>query len=65
MTAIVYAICKAILDSVTEWMRSPRVVRVVGGGSRLAERVRAEIRRRAGLTDVDRGSQGKRPSRDA
>ena len=65
MTAIVYAICKAILDSVTEWMRSPRVVRVVGGGSRLAERVRAEIRSRAGLTDVDRGSQGQRPSGDA
>ena len=65
MTAIVYAICKAILDSVTEWMRSPRVVRVVGGGSRLAERVRAEIRKRTGFTDVDRGSQGQRPSGDA
>lgn len=65
MTSIVYAICKAILDSVTEWMRSPRVVRVVGGGSRLAERVRAEIRKRTGLPDADRGSQGKRTSRDA
>ena len=65
MTAIVYAICKAILDSVTEWIRSPRVVRVVGGGSRLAERVRAEIRKRAGLTDADRRREGQRPSRDA
>lgn len=46
-------------------MRSPRVVRVVGGGSRLAERVRAEIRKRTGLPDADRGSQGKRTSRDA
>ena len=65
MTAIVYAICKAILDSVTEWMRSPRVVRVVGGGTRFAERVRSEIRRRAGLTNADRGSERQRPSGDA
>ena len=65
MTAIVYAICKAILDSVTEWMRSPRVVRVVGGGTRLAERVRTEIRRRAGFTDADRSSERQRASRDA
>lgn len=65
MTAIVYAICKAILDSVTEWMRSPRVVRVVGGGTRFAERVRTEIRKRAGLADADRGSEGKRSGGDA
>ena len=65
MTAIVYAICKAIFDSVAEWMRSPRVVRVVGGGSRVAERVRAAIRARTGQPDADSARQGKRSSGDA
>lgn len=65
MTAIVYAICKAIIDSVAEWLRSPRVVRVVGGGARVAERVRAAIRARTRQSDVDSRSEGKRARGDA
>lgn len=65
MTAIVYAICKAIIESVAEWLRSPRVVRVVGGGARVAERVRAAIRSRTRQPDVDSARQGKRARGDA
>lgn len=65
MTAILYAICKAIVESVAEWLRSPRVVRVVGGGSRVAERVRAAIRSRTGQPDVDSRSKGQRSRGDA
>ena len=65
MTAIVYAICKAIFDSVAEWLRSPRVVRVVGGGARVAERVRAAIRARTRQPDADSRGQRQRASGDA
>lgn len=62
---MIYEIVRAVFDSVVKWLSAPRVVRVVGGGSRIAERVRAAIRRRAGLADVDRESERQRPSRDA
>jgi fido (protein-threonine AMPylation protein) len=43
---VIYAILRAIFDSFVEWASKPREVRMVGGGKRFADRVRAEIRRR-------------------
>ena len=62
---MIYEIIRAVLDSIIKWASTPRVVRVVGGGSRLAERVRSEIRKRAGFADADRASERQRSSRDA
>jgi hypothetical protein len=62
---VIYEIVRAVIDSIVKWLSAPRVVRVVGGGARIAERVRAAIRRRSGLSDVDRGGKGKSPSRNA
>lgn len=62
---MIYEIVRAVLDSVIKWLSAPRVVRVVGGGARVAERVRAAIRRGAGLADADRQSERKRPGGDA
>jgi hypothetical protein len=62
---VIYEIVRAVIDSVVKWLSAPRVVRVVGGGSRIAERVRAAIRRRSRQSDVDRGGEGKPKGGDA
>lgn len=55
---MLYAVCKAIIDSVREWLAQARRVRIVGGGRALADRVRAEIRRRTGKPDADPRREG-------
>ncbi len=62
---MIYEIIRAVIDSIVKWASTARVVRVVGGGARVAERVRAAIRRRTRLSDVDRGGKGKSSSGNA
>ena len=62
---MIYEIIRAVLDSIIKWLSAPRLVRVVGGGARVAERVRAAIRSRTRQPDVDSQGQRKRASRDA
>lgn len=52
---MIYALIRALLDSLLEWASRPREVRMVGGGSRFADRVRAAIRARTRQPDSDRG----------
>ena len=62
---MIYEIIRAVLDSIIKWLSAPRVVRVVGGGARVAERVRAAIRSRTRQSDADSRGQRQRASRDA
>ena len=62
---MIYEIIRALLDSIIKWLSAPRVVRVVGGGARVAERVRAAIRSRTRQPDADSRSEGQRSRRDA
>ena len=62
---MIYEIIRAVLDSIIKWASARRVVRVVGGGARIAERVRAAIRSRTRQPDADSRSEGKRASGDA
>jgi hypothetical protein len=62
---VIYEIIRALLDSIIKWASTPSVVRVVGGGARVAERVRAAIRARTRQSDVDSRSEGKRARGDA
>jgi hypothetical protein len=57
---VIYAVLRAIIDSLVEWASKPREVRMVGGGVRFADRVRAEIRRRSGKPGPN--SRGTRPN---
>lgn len=57
---MIYAVLRAIIDSLVEWASKPREVRMVGGGVRFADRVRAEIRRRSGKSGPN--SRGTRPN---
>lgn len=62
---MIYEIIRAVLDSIIKWAATPRVVRVVGGGARVAERVRAAIRSRTRQPDADSQGQRQRSSGDA
>jgi len=62
---VIYEIIRAVIDSLIKWASTPRVVRVVGGGARIAERVRAAIRSRTRQPDADTRSEGQRQSGDA
>lgn len=62
---MIYEIIRAVLDSIIKWASAPRLVRVVGGGARIAERVRAAIRSRTRQSDVDSRRQRQRASGDA
>ena len=62
---MIYEIVRAVIDSIVKWLSAPRVVRVVGGGSRIAERVRAAIRSRTRQPDADHRSEGERPGGNA
>ena len=62
---MIYEIIRAVLDSIIKWLSAPRVVRVVGGGARVAERVRAEIRRRTRKPDANSQGQRQRARGDA
>ena len=62
---MIYEIIRAVLDSIIKWASTPSVVRVVGGGARVAERVRAAIRSRTRKPDADSQRQRQRASGDA
>lgn len=62
---MIYEIIRAVLDSIIKWLSAPRVVRVVGGGARVAERVRAAIRTRTRQPDANSERQGQRSRGDA
>jgi hypothetical protein len=59
---VIYAVLRAIIDSFVEWASKPREVRLVGGGKRFADRVRAEIDRRTRQPDANHRGDRPRPS---
>jgi hypothetical protein len=58
---VIYAVLRAIIDSFVEWASKPREVRLVGGGKRLADRVRAAISARTRQPDADHRGDRPRP----
>lgn len=51
---MIYELARALIDSLLSWASRVREVRLVGGGKRIADRVRAEIGRRTRQPAADR-----------